>query len=82
VWQDWLVFKIGVRCEVCAWHVSPSPPARCPRLSYVCRPRGKGVTGVLPPNMCSLQPWVCGRVGLSCGRRAPPHPAPTQGMRV
>jgi hypothetical protein len=62
--------------KVCVCNVLPSPPARCPGLFYVCRPRGKGVTGVLPPNMCSLQPWVCGWVGLSCGRPTPPRSHP------
>jgi hypothetical protein len=37
--------------KVCAWHVSPSPPVRCPRLSYVCRPWGGGGTGLLPPRV-------------------------------
>ena len=49
--------------KVCVCNVLPSPPARCPGLFYVCRPWCKGVTGVLSPNMCPLQPWVCGWVG-------------------
>jgi hypothetical protein len=48
----------------------------CAVVFYVCRSWGGGGTGVLPPNMCSLQPWVCGWVGLSCGLPTPPcsHP--------
>ena len=49
--------------KMCAWHVSLAPPARCPPLSCVCRWQGGGWAGVLPDNMCPLQPWVCGWVG-------------------
>ena len=53
----------------CAWNVSLAPHARCPPLPHVYRLQGEGGKGVLPPNMCPLQPWVC--VG---GESAPQPP--------
>ena len=53
----------------CAWNLSPAPHACCPPLSHVHRLRCEGGKGVLPPNMCPLQPWVC--VG---GESAPQPP--------
>jgi hypothetical protein len=37
--------------RLCACHVSLTPPARRPPLSYVWRLQGKGGTGTLPTNM-------------------------------
>jgi hypothetical protein len=66
--------------ELCAWHVSSTPCARCPPLLYVCRLRGCGQTGALPPNMCPIQPWMC--VGVwGLGVKAT-HPRPHQGMSM
>jgi hypothetical protein len=63
--------------KICAWHVSLAPPARCPPLSCVCRWQGGGWAGVLPANMCLLQPWVCGWVGLCLGPGARTSHTPT-----
>ena len=45
---------------VWACHASPTPPARCLPLPNLWILWGEGEAGVLPANLCPVQPWVCG----------------------